>query len=136
MRPARVFDASVFIAAQRGSRSALDAVGSALRATPGSVVVPTIAVLEYRSAPRVPARWRAWFEGVVSTLGTVSLDVRAARLGARAARHAARAGRRLSPADAAVVGCGAVYGASVIVTADGDFDGIPGFTVERVAPAA
>ncbi len=131
MKPGRVLDSSVFIEAQRGSKTALRAIAEAVSA--GPVVLPSIASLEFRAAPRIPKRWRRWFEAQEARLGVASLDAGAARAGARVARHMARQGRRLASADAAVVGCGLARGATVIVTADDDFTDLPApFRVERV----
>jgi predicted nucleic acid-binding protein len=131
VKPGRVLDSSVLIAAHRGSESARRAVAQAVR--DGHVVLPSIACLEFRAAPRVSKRWRAWFAGLEAACGVTSLDAGAARVGARVARQMARQGRKLGAADAAVVGCGAVRGATVVVTADADFDALPPpFSVERV----
>ncbi len=131
MKPRRVLDSSVLIAAQRGNAVARDAIARA--AGDPFTVLPSIATLEFRAGPRVSKRWRAWFEALEAALGVASLDRGAARAGARVARRMARQGRKLGAADAAVVGCGAMRGATVVVTADADFDGLPPpFSVERV----
>ena len=131
MKPRKVLDSSVIIAAQRGSEEADRAIAAALRDR--GTVLPAIVSLEVRAAPRSSKRWRAWVQSLEATLGVTPLDARAAQLGARAARWAARAGRQLGSADAAVVGCGAARNATVIVTADPDFDALPPpFSVERV----
>lgn len=130
----KVLDASALIAAQRGSESAREKVSELLRQS-RDVVLPTIALLEFRSGSRVAPKWRRWLESLQTAFQVAPLDEAAARLGGRYARQLARRGYSLRPADAAVIGCGAARGAFVIVTADGDFDRLPApFTVERVAP--
>jgi predicted nucleic acid-binding protein len=127
-----VLDSSALIAAQRGSAAARAAVDRALD-EPARVVLPTIALLEFRAAPRVPKRWHGWLDELVAAFQVVPLNDEAALRGARIVREMGRRGRNLSSSDAAVLGCGLVRGATVVVTADRDFDGLPEpFTVERV----
>lgn len=139
----KVVDASVIIAAQRGSRQARKVLAE-LRASPETVILPTIALLEVRAGSRVARKWHAHLAELQETFEVVPLDEEAARLGGRIARQLARQGKTLHSADAALVGCGVLHGASVVVTADRDFDPLRGMafgmndpvtvTVERVAP--
>ncbi|MGB8931668.1 MAG: PIN domain-containing protein [Anaeromyxobacteraceae bacterium] len=137
----KVIDASALMAAERGSVTARAAIDKVL-ANPRDAVLPTIALLEFRSGTKVKGEWRAWLEQLQTAVRVVPLDEDAARIGGRLARHMARRGFKLHSADAAVLGCGASRGATVVLTADGDFDGITRafgadgapFTVERVAP--
>ncbi len=139
----KVLDASVIIAAQRGNQDARDVLAR-LQQEPEAVILPTIALLEVRAGSRVARKWQVHLADLQSAFEVVPLDEDAARLGGRVARQLARQGKKLHSADAAVVGCGALRGATVIVTADRDFDHLHNmivgtthkvkFTVERVAP--
>jgi hypothetical protein len=96
-----------------------------------------MAALEARAGRQVPKRGRRWLEDLEQRLGVTSLDLGAAVAGAKVAREVARRGRSLASSDAAVVGCGLVRGATIVVTADDDFDGLPApFKVEKVSPLA
>jgi predicted nucleic acid-binding protein len=139
----KVLDASVIIAAQRGNQQAREVLAE-LQQQPESVILPTIALLEVRAGSRVARKWHSQLADLQTAFEVVPLDEEAARLGGRIARQLARQGKKLQSADAALVGCGALRGATVVVTADRDFDQLDKlvigttdpvtFTVERVGP--
>ena len=91
------------------------------------------------SAPRMSAAWARFYAKVFEDLEVLDLDAEAAEDGARLARDMARRGFKLHNADAAVAGCAARVGASVIVTTDGEFTelrGIRASTCKRPDSAA
>lgn len=129
----KVVEASVILAAQRGSLQAREVLAE-LMSSPETVILPTIALLEVRAGSKVAKKWHAHLAEIQGTFEVVPLDEEAARLGGRIARQLARQGKTLHSADAALVGCGVLHGASVVVTADGDFDILRGMPYGKTDP--
>jgi predicted nucleic acid-binding protein len=128
-----VIDTSLFIAAQRGRESAKLKLDELLE-RPEDLAISAMTILEVYAAPRMAAAWTRFYAEIFEDLEVLDLDPEAAEDGARLAREMARRGFKLHNADAAIAGCAARAGASVIVTTDGDFTEIRGIRIEYVQP--
>ncbi len=126
-----VIDTSLFVDAQRGREPARQRLDELLRA-PEELAISAMTILEIFAAPRMSAEWSRFYAEVFGAVEVLDLDTEAAEEGARLARDMARRGFKLHNADAAVAGCAARAGASVIVAADGDFTELRGIRVEYV----
>ncbi len=129
-----VIDTSLFIDAQRGREPARQRLDELLR-NPEDLAISAMTVLEVFAAPRMSAEWSRFYIKVFGAVEILDLDSEAAQEGARLARDMARRGFKLHNSDAAVAGCAARAGASVIVAADGDFTELRGIRVEYVQPS-
>lgn len=129
-----VIDTSLFIDAQRGRQPARQRLDELLR-NPEDLAISAMTILEIRAAQRMSARWSRFYDRVFAAVEILDLDADAAEQGARLARDMARRGFKLHNSDAAVAGCAARAGASVIVAADGDFTELHGIHVEYVQPS-
>jgi len=128
-----VIDTSLFIAAQRGRASAKQKLDELLE-RPEDLAISAMTILEVYAAPRMSAAWTRFYAEIFENLEVLDLDPEAAGDGARLARDMARRGFKLQNADAAIAGCAARAGASVIVTTDGDFTELRGIRIEYVQP--
>ncbi len=129
-----VVDTSLLVDAQRGRQAARQRLDELLR-RPEDLAVSAMTVLEVYAAPRLSAAWARFYASVFAAVEILELDGPSAEQGARLARDMARRGHRLHNADAAIAGCAAQAGASVVVTADADFTELRGLRVEYVQPS-
>ncbi len=129
-----VVDTSLFVDAQRGRHAASQRLDELLARTE-DVAVSAMTVLEIFAAPRLSARWARFYASVFDAIEVLDVDARSAQLGARFARDLARRGVSLRSADAAIAGCAARNGASLLVTSDAAFTELRGLRVEYVQPS-
>ena len=129
-----VIDTSLLVDAQRGRHAAWQRLAELLRGHE-PLAVSAMTVLEIFAAPRLPRAWERFFGAVFAAVEILDLDAPSAELGARLARDMASRGLRFNNADAAIAGCAARAGASLLVTCDADFTELRGLRVEYVQPS-